>query len=687
MLANMENPGIVADKESEIILPPPTALNPLPAVSLALRLDNKDQLLTLLQSDPSATLTSSSFRQLLVFGTESLRTLLLRQVLSDPHARTFQGKKKNWDGHLFFPLPASITILGTQILDQERGGDETEGSVDVITYFLPPADLSQMQLVAKRIRNLKKSFRIHHRLVFLPQPTAIIHKMMKDLGLISAPNVSIHRLQMDLYPLETDVLSLEYNEAFRECAVENTPSALITTVARSLLKLQDVCGKIPRIQAYGPLGEEVARKLFSMTVDEYLADKDRPEEQSGQTVSGGDVAALIIIDRKVDLVTPMISPLTYEGLLDDVVGIDCGFITLDVKTINPDETDDTTALKQDQTKETKKELVSLGINGSDTLYAEVRDQHVEKFGSFLQNQAKALRESHANFTSKGKKKDLAEIHQFVKNIPVFTQNLRSLTNHIHLAELVKHTSEETTFRERWQMERSILEGDTCYDMLDDLVACQYPPYRFFRLLCLQSLCSGGIKSSRYDSLRRDVIQTYGYEYLFILGNLEKAGLLRRRDGLWIDTTSPFNNLRKSLILINAEVDTVEPDDVSYVSSGYAPLSLRLIQTAMKGWNGRDEILREIPGRVVDVEQHSPPRDLASALKTPPNKTLGALAEVEFADGVKGKKPVLVVTYVGGVTFTELAALRFLSKRPSFPYHIVCLTTKVINGCSFLQSLS
>lgn len=686
----METSGIVADKESEIILPPPTALNPIPAVSVALRLDNKEQLLALLETDPHTVGSSSSFRQLLVFGTDSLRTLLLRQVLSDPHSRTFKGKKKNWDSHLFFLLPNSINIVGTQVLNQDHGEDEIDGSVDVITYFLSPADLSQTQLAAQRIRSLKKTFRIHHRLVFLPQPTAIVHKMMKDLGLTSAPNVSVHRLQMDIYPLETDVLSMEYSEAFREYAVESTPSSLVTTVARSLLKLQDVCGKIPRIQAYGPLGEEVVRKLFNMTVDEYLAEKDRPADESGPTM-GGDVTALIVIDRKVDLVTPMISPLTYEGLLDDVVGIDCGFITLDVDKINPEENDETgppTSSEQSQAKKKKtKEVVSLGVNGSDTLYAEVRDQHVEKFGSFLQNQARALRESHANFTSTGKKKDLMEIHQFVKNIPVFTQNLRSLTNHIHLAELVKHATEESTFRERWQMERSILEGDTCYDMLDDLVACQYPPYRFLRLLCLQSLCSGGIKSSRYDSLRRDVIQTYGYEYLFILGNLEKAGLLRRRDGLWIDTASPFNSLRKSLILINAEVDTVEPDDVSYVSSGYAPLSVRLVQTAMKGWSGRDEILREIPGRVVDVEQHNPPRDLASASKNPPNKTLGALAEAELMDGVKGKKPVLIVTYVGGVTFTELAALRFLSKRPTFPYHIVCLTTKVINGCTFLQSLN
>jgi hypothetical protein len=60
----------------------------------------------------------------------------------------------------------------------------------------------------------------------------------------------------------------------------------------------------------------------------------------------------------------------------------------------------------------------LGVNAGDSLFAEVRDQHVEKFGSFLQNQAMALRESHANFTNKGTKKDLSEIHQFVKQIPV-----------------------------------------------------------------------------------------------------------------------------------------------------------------------------------------------------------------------------------------------------------------------------
>lgn len=680
---------IVAEKEADIILPPPTALNPVPVLPIALRVDNREQLLGLLESDPHS--ASSTFRQLLVFGTESLRTLLLRHVMSDPHTRTFKGKKKNWDDLNSFQYPKTINVVGTIVLHNHEKADETPQSaspddatswdnyrdgkqIDVVTYFLRPTDVAQTQLAARRIHAWKKQIRIHHRVVYLPQASALIRKILNNMGLTTSPNVSIQQLQMDIFPLETDILSLEYDDAVRESEVEQTPSNLITTVARSILKLQDVVGKIPHIQSYGALGEEVVRKTLDITVDEYLA-RDRVEEEVGE-VMGGQVDALVIIDRKVDMVTPMLTPLTYEGLLDDVVGIDCGFINVDVDVINPE---DSTEKKSDA----KREIVSLGVNASDSLYNEVRNQHVEKFGSFLQNQAMALRQSHAEFTSQGKKKDLSEIHQFVKNIPMFTQNLRSLTNHIHLAELVKKTSEEPLFRERWQTERAMLEGETCYETLEDLVAYQYAPFKFFRLLCLQSLCSNGIKSSRYDALRRDIVQTYGYEYLFVLENLELAGLLSRREGLWMDTTSPFNNLRKSVHLINAEVDTVDPDDISYVSSGYAPLSVRILQTAVKGWNTRSEILRELPGRLIDVIQQNPPEELSAALKRPMKK-LGADTD---QDTQGKKKPTLMVMYVGGVTYMEIAALRFLSKRPGFPFHIIICTSKIINGDKLLKSLA
>jgi len=678
----------ISGKEAEIILPPPTEKNPIPSLQAALRVDNQEQLLNLLQDSNG----SSNNKQLLVFATESLRTLIMRQVLSDPHQRTWPNASKcNWDEIHTYPTIRGVKLAGTAVLvTSNKGGDKEKEApttaVDTVTYFLRPTDLTQTLLAAEMISKWK-SAAVLHRLVYLPQQPAMIDKILQDTGLTgpsSTKNVVVTQLQLDLFSLEPDVVSMEFPDALREIEVEHTPSNVVTDCARSLLKLQDIVGRIPRIQAYGKAAELVLKKTLDLSVQEYLAiNTTSTAAATTMDQESGDVAALVILDRKIDMVTPLVTPLTYEGLLDDVVGLDCGFVAVGVDIINPP---DETAEKP------KNETVALAVNNTDSIFAEIRNQHVEQFGSFLQNQAKALKAVRNDFTETGKQKNLDELRKFVKNIPDLNKHFRLLGNHIHLAELVKKASESTQFRERWQMERALIEGELCLDQLDDLVAShQYidDPYRFFRLLCLQSLCKNGISSSRYDSLRRDVVQTYGYEYLFVLHNLEKAGLLRRKEAfLGMDKPSPFSKLKESLVLINAEVDTVEPDDISYVSSGYAPLTVRLLQSAVSGWRvGREDVLREVPGRFFDIMQQYPPQDLESTLQQPisTGSTYGSLAPTAPANGKR--KPVLMVLYVGGVTYMELAALRFLSRRASFPYHIICVTTKIINGNTVLESLS
>ncbi len=43
------------------------------------------------------------------------------------------------------------------------------------------------------------------------------------------------------------------------------------------------------------------------------------------------------IDREVDLVSPLVTPLTYEGLVDDVIGIENGRIRLDAAVLGEQE--------------------------------------------------------------------------------------------------------------------------------------------------------------------------------------------------------------------------------------------------------------------------------------------------------------------------------------------------------------
>lgn len=312
---------VVAGKETEVILPPRTAVNPVPPLPAALRIDNREQLLSFLQA-------TATGRQALIFGTETLRTLLLRQVLSDPTSRVFKGKK-NWDPITSFPLPRNLHIVRTHVLPSKTqllpgspsssafGDDfEDDDDVDYVTFFLKSSNLVQTMQVAQRIQAWKG--RVHFRIAFLPQATALCHKVLSNVGLTKASNVSVHSIQLDVFPLESDVLSLEYEDALKETEVDGTPSSLITTMARALLKIQDVVGVIPRLQGLGPLAEEVIKKFMAIRLEEFQLEPDATYPGEGEAL------AMMVIDRKVDMVTPMLTPLTYEGLLDDVVGIDCG---------------------------------------------------------------------------------------------------------------------------------------------------------------------------------------------------------------------------------------------------------------------------------------------------------------------------------------------------------------------------
>lgn len=50
-----------------------------------------------------------------------------------------------------------------------------------------------------------------------------------------------------------------------------------------------------------------------------------PEDQKTHlSLTGANIDSLVVIDRQVDMVSPLCSQLTYEGLVDELVGIQAG---------------------------------------------------------------------------------------------------------------------------------------------------------------------------------------------------------------------------------------------------------------------------------------------------------------------------------------------------------------------------
>ncbi|GBG80898.1 hypothetical protein CBR_g31454 [Chara braunii] len=197
-----------------------------------------------------------------------------------------------------------------------------------------------------------------------------------------------------------------------------------------------------------------------------------------------------------------------------------------------------------------------------------------------------------------------------------------------------------------------------------------------RLLCLFSITGGGVPKKQFEYFRRELLQTYGYEHLFTLNNLEKAGLFRVQEG-----KSPWPLIKKSLRLAVEDNDDSNPKDIAYVYSGYAPMSIRLVQHALKGgWGAIDETLRLLPGPAFQKKQLL---DASIQSDSPADhfhyENAGA--------GQDGRRSLVLVVFIGGVTFAEISALRFLSKQEDMKCDFIVATTKLVNGSSLLETLT
>lgn len=177
-----------------------------------------------------------------------------------------------------------------------------------------------------------------------------------------------------------------------------------------------------------------------------------------------------------------------------------------------------------------------------------------------------------------------------------------------------------------------------------------------RLLCLLSVAQNGLKSKFFDFFRREILQTYGFEHILTLSNLEKAGLLKKQEG-----KNTWSSLIKSFKLIKEDVNQRVPDDIAYAYAGYAPLSIRLIESLYQsGWN--TEAVRNLPGDYSCIR-------LATEDKKPTDK------------------PLVLLFFVGGVTFAEVAAVRYLNKLPYATREFVIATTHIINTRGFIEAVS
>ena len=472
-------------------------------------------------------------------------------------------------------------------------------------------------------------------------------------------------------PLDYDLISFEDKQCFKELYLYKF-SDCIDNLANLLIKIQDIYGKIKNKYIIGEYAKTVSELLDKKEKEGFLSDKNNDE-----------ILACFFIDRNVDYITPMCSEYTYEALINNYFNInfnkikvknDIAKIKIEKKKEEKKEEKELTEkekeekLKEDIEKEMKDrdKIMTINLGFNDFLYQLIKPFYFSKVGVFLtkrfeyQDQSfRSMKNDHSsNFDSDKINDQLLLIQRMNTERP-------QLKLHMNLMSHIREIVSTPQSKRRLQLEQLILQGGKeCLDLIRDYydteMAKKGDPYELLKFFCLENLIFGGVKGKIYDAFKNDFLMTYGEKLFFLIKNLEELKILNK-DG----KSKLYQILLEKLNLINFNVSVNDPNDTSYVLGGFCPISIRLIEKAIKvGWNTlQKDVFRNLG---LDYEYPSDEKQVMF-----PTKNIN----------------YILLVFTGGITYSEIEAIRYLNKCPEYSkYKFLIITTNIISGRSLFDEI-
>jgi hypothetical protein len=529
---------------------------------------------------------------------------------------------------------------------------QATSTIETIIFILKPNKaIVQKAYMVRKI--LERSGIIDCNYLFVPRGM----KYLSEPYLINNPE-KVEFINMNIIPFEKDVLSLEISDSFFH-SIQQEDLEYLTQSYEAISRLEKTYGTIKYKFALGSNAVNVLNKLLSVSAElssPFQISDSASYDGYGQNVKGGEIDGLIIIDRKVDLVTPFCIQQTYEGMLDEHFGIVATNLDVKRSIIKGDDEEEKKSIAAGEPP--KIDTMSLRSD-QDLIIDELRDLHFvaleSKFSQRVIDIDRIIKE-------KDNPKNVDDLQKYIeklKNMKI-TQVKDKLTYHINLAHYINTQINNFDYSDCLSLEQSIIYGENTREMMETLellMAKGVERDNILRLFALCSVTQSGLKEKVYQELYKEYVDCYGFEEMNTLLNMEEMGLFVKKQSRY---KYDWARIMKDFLIINEEVQLKTPVDYSYVYNGYSPLSVKLVDYCMneKGLGTIDNKLRYV---------------------TPKYKYPANERELFEKRGIysSGGKKVIMVFYIGGVTYAEISAIRFLNKLHSDKVFVIA-TTQIIN---------
>ena len=496
-------------------------------------------------------------------------------------------------------------------------------------------------------------------LIFIPKENFDIIEYMSTNNMI--PLSKIENFNVDLIPIDLDLLSLEREDNIKEIYIDKNYSS-ISDFANAVVKLETCFGKIK----YKYIKGDLAQKFCDLVKEK--------EKENSLRLGKDEILGMVVFDRSVDFLTLMTTNYTCEGLIDENIGINLGRIKIKSNTLMAGLNPKSNAKKNE--KEVNKDIAYSLTSEKNNFFCTISCmrhfdalKYIREIRNYYQQVLSKDKTGNSIFNSEGEK-NLKEISYFLTNLK---DNLLQVENIINYVVEVLF---ETEHRRYIGKEQPLLSGgfpEDLHDYYDEFLYGKKDLDTLIKLMIIESLTQNGVQG--YQKLKREILNIFGFQKIFLFRDLEVLGWLKEKQSslknLKNITDFSYSQIYEKFELLNENYSPEVINDCSYVLNGYCPLSLKIIEKAVKGqWNTIIENLKKIPGATSYPENES-------VISNPVND-----------------KNIILIAFVGGVTYTEIEAIRLLNRVFKEEYlqgkrkqtQFIILTTSILNSKKVLKNL-
>jgi len=356
---------------------------------------------------------------------------------------------------------------------------------------------------------------------------------------------------------------------------------------------------------------------------------------------------------------------TLEGLIDENIGISLGKVKIKES-----------LLKEGLSKApiNSNKLIPYGITTKNNpFYCSFRIMHyldasrsIISIKDYYKKIASDDKKSNKNISMKKLNEITKDLNEFIN----FRDKLIMLENILNF--IIKSVQGRPNYLNYIEKEQLMLAGDlpkNLYSFYEEHLYEQRDLISLIKLMAIESLTQNGIKD--YKKLKREILNIYGYQNIFLFRDLETIGWLKEK--VFLNnilnirkniSELTHNQINEKLGLVNLNFDPQNIQDCSYVFGGYCPLSLRLIESAVNGrWNKISDTLKKINGYVSFPDKEN------------------------FIATPEKNENIIAIVFLGGITYTEIEGIRFLNRKFNEEYinkkrdkkiQFVIITTGILN---------